>query len=378
MADDVTATLGSSGTVGVADPTGPGEAAGRSRRAVAAAAVFAAITVAGITWAKWWPYAHKMAHVLAVHAFAGTSILTGSAKVPPTPSWHAAWSFVTGYFADIWIALLAALVIAAAADALVPRRWLVRQLSRGPRVLRGAAAGGLASLPCMMCTCCGAPLAVTMRRQGVPPASALAYWVGNPALNPAVLVFLAVVLPWEWVTVRIVAGLLLVLVATSVAGRLDRHRDVPATWTPSDVEEEPFSWLRAGKRFTRSFLRLAMTLLPEYLVVVLLVGALRGWLFPLGHGIATWGVLALVVFAVAGALFVIPTAGEIPIILGLLAAGVATGPVGALVVTLPAVSLPSIAMVGRSFSLRALGVVLLAVVALGMAAGAVLAAIGAR
>lgn len=379
MADDVTVSLGASGALEATSPADLGQVAGRSRRtAIAAGVIFAAITVAGITWAKWWPYAHKMVHVIEVHAFSGTSMITSHAKVPPAPSWHAAWSFATSYFKDIWIALLAALVIAAAADALVPRRWLVRQLSRGPRFLGGAAAGGLASLPCMMCTCCGAPIAVTMRRQGVPPASALAYWVGNPALNPAVLVFLAVVLPWQWVAVRIVGGILLVLLAAGLAGRIDRHQVVPATWTPSDVEEEPFSWLGAGKRFARSLIRLSATLLPEYLVVVLLVGGLRGWLFPLSHGVETWGVLALVVFAVAGALFVIPTAGEIPIILGFLAAGMATGPVGALVITLPALSLPSMAMVSRSFSLRALGVMLLAVVVLGMAAGAVLAVIGVR
>lgn len=383
MADDATMPLTSaelSTSAGLAAPAaGVGQVAGRSRRtAVATAGLFAVVATAGVTWAKWWPYAHKMAHVLAVHAFGGTSIITGRAAAPPRPSWHAAVSFATTYFDDIWIALLAALVISAAAEALVPRRWLVRQLSRGPRWLGGAAAGGLASLPCMMCTCCGAPITVTMRRQGVPPASALAYWVGNPALNPAVLVFLAVALPWQWVAVRIVGGLLLVFVVTSLAGRLDRHQTVPATWTPTDVDDEPFSWPDAGRRFARSLLRLSATLLPEYLVVVLLVGGLRGWLFPLSHGVESWGVLALVVFAAAGALFVIPTAGEIPIIAGLLAAGMATAPVGALVITLPALSLPSLAMVSRSFSVRTLAVVLVSVVAVGMAAGAVLGAVGVR
>lgn len=356
-----------------------GAVPGRSKKVtVTTAALFAAVAVAGFTWAKWWPYAHKVGHVVASHAYAGTSAITSGAKVPPQPSWHAAWSYAASYFDGIWIALLVALVVAAAAEALVSRRWLVRQMSRGPRFLRGAAAGGVVSLPSMMCTCCSAPITVSMRNQGVPPSSALAYWVGNPCLNPAVLVFLAAVLPWEWVAVRIACGLLLVLVVASLAGRLDHRQVVPATWTPSDVEEEPFSWLGAGKHFAHSFLRLFRTLIPEYLVVVFLVGGLRGWLFPLSHGVETWGILALVVFAVAGALFVIPTAGEIPIILGLLAAGMATGPVGALVVTLPALSLPSMAMVSRAFSWRTLGVTLFAVVVLGVAAGAVLAATGAR
>jgi hypothetical protein len=46
-------------------------------------------------------------------------------------------------------------------------------------------AGGLLSVPCMMCTCCTAPLARTLRRNGAPTSSVLAYWLGNPTLNPA-------------------------------------------------------------------------------------------------------------------------------------------------------------------------------------------------
>jgi hypothetical protein len=49
-----------------------------------------------------------------------------------------------------------------------------------------------------------------------------------------------------------------------------------------------------------------------------------------------------------GVLLVIPTAGEIPILQGLAIAGVAAGPIGALLITLPAVSLPGTAMVGRT------------------------------
>jgi uncharacterized membrane protein YraQ (UPF0718 family) len=60
-------------------------------------------------------------------------------------------------------------------------------------------------------------------------------------------------------------------------------------------------------------------------------------------------VLPLVaVAAVVGTLVVIPTAGEIPILHGLVLAGLSTGVVGALLITLPAASLPGIAMVGRS------------------------------
>lgn len=67
-------------------------------------------------------------------------------------------------------------------------------------------------------------------------------------------------------------------------------------------------------------------LVPEYLVVVLLVGAFRGWLFPIGSTLGT-GVAVVLLAAVVGTL-------------------------GALLITLPAVSLPGIAMVDRALDWR--------------------------
>jgi uncharacterized membrane protein YraQ (UPF0718 family) len=61
----------------------------------------------------------------------------------------------------------------------------------------------------------------------------------------------------------------------------------------------------------------------------------------------------VVLAAVVGTLLVIPTAGEIPILQGLALAGLSTGALGALLVTLPAVSLPGIAMVGKALGWRA-------------------------
>lgn len=63
----------------------------------------------------------------------------------------------------------------------------------------------------MMCTCCTAPVASALRRRGARTAGVVAYWLGNPLLNPAVLVFLALVAPWQWVATRLVVGVLLVV-----------------------------------------------------------------------------------------------------------------------------------------------------------------------
>jgi hypothetical protein len=68
-------------------------------------------------------------------------------------------------------------------------------------------------------------------------------------------------------------------------------------------------------------------------------------------------------------LFVIPTAGEVPIVQAMLALGVGAGPAAAVMMTLPPISLPSLAMTGRVLSVRVLGVISLAVFVMGIAAG---------
>ncbi|WP_367115273.1 permease [Actinophytocola sp.] len=224
-------------------------------------------------------------------------------------------------------------------------------------------------MPSMMCTCCAAPVAVSVRKRGVPMQSALAYWLGNPVLNPVVLVFMAVVLPWQFVTVRVITGVLLVFGVTMLIGRLAGARQTitdPAARPEDDSSDPdaPVSALDAARRFLRTLARLSAVLLPEYLVVVLLLGGLRGWLFPAGA--PEWGLLAVLLFAVVGTVFVIPTAGEIPIIQGRALAGVGLGPVGALILTLPALSLPSMLMIRRAFPARVIAATGVCVAVLGL------------
>jgi uncharacterized protein len=129
---------------------------------------------------------------------------------------------------------------------------------------------------------------------------------------------------------------------------------------------------QAGNAFVRwieIFTRMAVRLIPEYIILVLLLGAARAFLFPeIGPAIGNeiWWIVA---FAVAGMLFVIPTAGEVPISQAMLALGMGVGPAGALLMTLPPVSLPSLAMVAGSFRLQTLIWVATGVVAFGIAGG---------
>jgi uncharacterized protein len=224
-----------------------------------------------------------------------------------------------------------------------------------------------------MCTCCSAPITVTLRRNGAPTASALGFWLGNPVLNPAVLAFLALVAPWQWVVTRALVGAVLVLAVPAAVTRIVRTPSgerVPLTSPPASPE--PFDLRGAPRRFVSAVCRLGLTLVPEYFAVVLLVGAFRGWLMPLGADTVRWGFLAVLIAAVAGVLIVIPTAGEIPVLLGLAAVGVSPAVLGALLIALPAISLPSMAMVGRTLTWRVVALTAAAVVVFALVGGGVL------
>jgi uncharacterized membrane protein YraQ (UPF0718 family) len=340
------------------------------------AAIVAALVIAvgTLLWSKWLPYQARVRELSAGHTWSGSSILrAGGVQAGDPPSWSAATTFTWAYLQAVWKALVAALLISAAVQALIPRGWLLRVLNRRSRAA-GALAGGLAATPSMMCACCSAPVAVSLRRSGVSTAAVVAYWLGNPLLNPAVLIFLALVAPWQWSVTRLVVGGLVVVGGAALVARLtDKPAPDAVVTALGTADTEPRTLGRLLRDYGRVLLRLAVTLVPEYLVVVLLIGAFRGWLFPLGGEAAGPVVLVVLVAAVLGTLMVIPTGGEIPILQGLALAGLSLGPIGALLVTLPAVSLPGLAMVIRSFGPRVTAATTGVVVAGGMLGAALLA-----
>lgn len=355
---------------------GTGRSGEETRTAALAGTLAFALLAAGVlAWAKWLPYIHKLHVTDATGTYPGHDVLAKAGRAGSPPSLGRAWGFSKAYAAAIWPALVAGLAIAAGVEALLPRRWLLGAL--GSDGLRGRIRGGLSSLPSMMCTCCSAPVVWSMRRTGVSTGTALAYWLGNPLLNPAVLVFLAIVLPWQWALTRVLIGGLLVFAATGAMARLvprGRSRvaleDVPA---PAPAPTEP----RVVRRLSAALVRLGAVLLPEYALVVLLVGLFRGWLLPLGTGATHLAAVVTVLAAVAGTLVVVPTGGEIPLITGLAAAGMGKGPLGALLICLPAISLPSMVMVGRAVGWRVVGATAAAVAGAGVLAGALLWALSA-
>jgi uncharacterized protein len=324
------------------------------------------IAVVGLAIVKWIPYYDK-AHVAAANHSIGTSILMGNAEQPPAPSMQAALDYALAYGKAIWKAMVLGLLLGSAIQTLLPRRWIASAL--GGFGLRSVMVGGVLSLPGMMCTCCAAPVVVGLRECRAAPGSAVAFWLGNTVLNPATLIFTVFVLGWEWSMLRLAMGLIGVLglgwLVNRIAAPTENILIEPASTTErfEDRDEPSFT------RWLATFGRMSVRLIPEYVVLVLLLGAARAWLFPhVGHDIDN-SLLWILAFAAAGAIFVIPTAGEVPIVQAMLALGVGVGPAAALLMTLPPISAPSVAMLWRSLGPRTLAVVSIGVVLIGSVTG---------
>jgi hypothetical protein len=334
--------------------------------------LFFALAIAGLAYVKWLPYWDRAFTAAATHSI-GQSILMGKAASAPPASVDAALAYGLAYGKAIWKAMVLGLLLGSGAQALLPADWIARLL--GKHRFGSAVAGGLLALPGMMCTCCAAPVVAGLRRQQASAGGAIAFWLGNSVLNPATLVFMGFVLGWRWTALRLVLGIAMVFGLGYLANRLTSAREASQAEEAAAVmaaapQDAPF------RRWLTILGRMTLTLVPEYIVLVLLLGAARAWLFPtLGPEIGNQ-IQWIAAFAVVGMLFVIPTAGEVPIVQAMLSLGVGAGPAGALLMTLPPISLPSLAMLATSFPPRILAAVAGMVVLFGLAGGALAVALG--
>ena len=319
--------------------------------------LFLVVVVIGLWYVKWQPYYGKAFTAAETHSI-GKSILANAADSP----WRAALDYAMIYFLAVWKAAVLGVILGSLVQVLIPRNWLLRLMgnSRFGSTLIGTGLG----LPGMMCTCCAAPVAAGLRQSQVSSGAAMAFWLANPLLNPATLIFMGFVLGWHFAAIRLVAGLIMVLGIASLVQRSVPDNRVAAPLVTTAGSEQPFLTRWLGVMW-----RLFWNTIPLYIVAVLLLGATRVWLFPHADGAVGNTLFWVMLMAIAGCLFVIPTAAEIPIVQTMMLAGMGIAPALALLVTLPAVSVPSLLMLHRAFPARALWIALIGVALSGIILG---------
>ena len=328
--------------------------------------IFVAIAIIGIGYVKWVPYYYKAFLAASNHSI-GSSILSGKIASAPVPSWQTAFSYTTTYFSSVWKAVILGLLLGSLVQVLLPREWIRKTL--GTTFFGSTLIGGMASIPSMMCTCCAAPIAVGLRKSSASVGSSLAYWLGNPVLNPATIIFMGFVLSWKFALLRVVAGLILVFGIAYLANYLANDQDL-------NMQEEVIPSISVVPikenffvRWMKALWPLILDTIPAYIAMVFILGAVRAWLFPVISPEWANSILVIIFLAVTGTLFIIPTAAEIPIVQTLMAFGLGVGPAVALMMTLPAISLPSLLIVKRTFSARILFFVTGSVILIGIISG---------
>lgn len=325
--------------------------------------LFGCVLVLGLFYVKWFPYFQKALTASSTHSI-GTAIVANVGKKLPLFSLSAGLQFTIVYFKAVWKAVILGLLVGSLVQVLIPTRWIKKVL--GGNQFRNSVLAMLFGIPTMMCTCCTAPVAVGLKRSRASVNSVVAFFLANPLLNPATLIFMGFVLGWKFTFFRLIFGIVTVLTVATAVGHVTTKKsvNVPDTkvFEPIEITDAPLM-----QRWLKAMGRLVIESIPAYLAIVFLLGTFQGLLFPtINH--SNQGLLAIGLFALVGTLFVLPTAGEIPIIQVLLTLGLGLGPAAALLIALPAVSIVSLSLLKPVFSWKELsviagGVFLLAIIA---------------
>jgi uncharacterized protein len=265
------------------------------------------------------------------------------------PDWVRPFLRAVNYLAIVWPALAFGVLIGAAVRAVVPSAWVARLL--GGSLSRSQLVSGLVGAPLMLCSCCVAPIfaAVQKRTQRAGPAAAL--MLAAPSLNPAALTLTFMLFATDVALTRVLMAVVLVFGVSALAARHFAPREAAFAPCPLEIEgsQGPRETLAA---FFREVGRMARTTLPVIVGGVLLSSLLLD-LLPAGRlGEVPFRIATVFLVALVSVPLALPTFAEIPLALGLLAAGAPAGAAVALMIAGPAVNLPSLLTVARTTTPR--------------------------
>ncbi|HSK23376.1 MAG TPA: permease [Egicoccus sp.] len=203
------------------------------------------------------------------------------------------------------------------------------------------------------CSCSSVPLFIGFVAAGIPPAITLTFLVASPLINEVGVVMLAGMVGWHIAALYVLAGMALAIVAGVLLGRLPLERWIdpvvlgatapsgPGAARPSRDER-----LEAARRETGDVLR---SILP-YVVVGIAIGAvIHGWLpqdFFLDSGLADHP-LAVPAATLIGIPLYANVAGVVPLVEALYSKGVGLGTAMAFMMSVVALSLPSLVLLRR-------------------------------
>ena len=260
------------------------------------------------------------------------------------PAWLVPLYSTLNYLNMTWETTLAALLIAGTLQTFLSAPLLrVLKTQTGWRAYLAGIAFGI---PNLFCTCCAAPVFASLYQKGTSLGTALATFITAPSLNFAVVLLALALLPPQLALARIGLGLVAVFAVPYLAAKISGAAPPPLVDTRP--EDQPTDWVEIGRAWVHNIWELTRLALPLLIFGYLLIGILQvlvplGSLAPiLGNGLAP-----IVIAALIGTIIMVPTFSEIALVTALVPLGMGVGPAVALLITAPAVSLPSLIVVGR-------------------------------
>jgi uncharacterized membrane protein YraQ (UPF0718 family) len=284
------------------------------------------------------------------------------------------------YTLTVWHATLLGLLLSGLAMVCLPFRLESWARRRG---LVGGLSGTAMAVPQPFCSCCAVAWTPTLLRYGASYEFLLAFIVAAPMVNITTLILAGALLPPKYALLRLVAGIgLPVLVAYAVSRIYGKNscsvpkasHDIAASLSKSLGGEETgvgrSDWLPQSpgvlvQQWLTSSAKLAAWFIPTMVGVAVIAAAIFEWM----PDVCTNSLTSVLVAAVAGTLMMISTWSEIPVVAQLIKTG-CSGPAATLLVVLPPVSLPCLAILSACTGQIRLSILLaLAVMVIGALVG---------
>ncbi|HEX5419499.1 MAG TPA: permease [Gammaproteobacteria bacterium] len=252
------------------------------------------------------------------------------------------------YFFVIGPALAFGILISAGVRAFVQPELLDRVL--GGRGIRGQLKAAMAGAPLMLCSCCVAPVFNTAYERGLRLGSSITLMLASPSLNPASLVLTFILFPPKLAFARFCMAILAVTCSGPFIERLfPRACAFPVPVDDASAENGERQGVRAGgRRFVRSVGYVVLRTVPALAVGAVGSMILVQFVPPALWSSGTLRILAVIATATVAVPLALPTFFEIPLALGLIAAGGPAGAAAALLFAGPAVNLPSLLTLAKT------------------------------
>ena len=352
--------------------------AGASRSLKALTLVILALLIVDLFAYRGVPAARSMASGRLTADWLGAFGVTG---------WWKPLAQATSYLLNVWHATMLGILLSGLALTVLPS-YLKSYVTRTG--FTGSLFGAMFALPQPFCSCCSSVMAPSFVRGGASTTFLLSFIIGAPMLNVTTMLLALTLLPAPFAITRIVAGLVVTVLVTYVVARAADRWEGPARAVSQPTLDR--GWMqRLGALYLRLFDldrligrrsletpseligawlhasgRIALVLVPTLWIWSVIASAIFQALPPaFGNNMAS-----VVLSAVVGTFFMISTWSEIPMALQLIQSGF-TGPAAALLVVLPAISLPCMMLLGGALQrFRVVALLSVGVMVVGIAAGA--------